>query len=97
MKIYTNLISIIERGYISKFVTLALLMILGAFLEAFGISLIIPLVGTLLSDDFEIPNQILSFIPILAEISKEEMITYAVSAFVLFYFLKSNAKLTQDD
>ena len=89
MKIYTNLISIIERGYISKFVTLALLMILGAFLEAFGISLIIPLVGTLLSDDFEIPNQILSFIPILAEISKEEMITYAVSAFVLFYFLKS--------
>ena len=89
MKIYTNLISIIERGHISKFVTLALLMILGAFLEAFGISLIIPLVGTLLSDDFEIPNQILSFIPILAEISKEEMITYAVSAFVLFYFLKS--------
>lgn len=89
MKIYTNLISIIERSYISKFVTLALLMILGAFLEAFGISLIIPLVGTLLSDDFEIPNQILFFIPILAEISKEEMIIYAVSAFVLFYFLKS--------
>ncbi len=89
MKIYTNLISIIERSYISKFVTLALLMILGAFLEAFGISLIIPLVGTLLSDDFEIPNQILFFIPILAEISEEEMITYAVSAFVLFYFLKS--------
>tara|TARA_B100001989_G_scaffold37351_1_gene22399 strand:+ start:10062 stop:11801 length:1740 start_codon:yes stop_codon:yes gene_type:complete len=89
MKIYKDLISIIEKKYVSKFFVLIILMIIGAFLETFGISLIIPLVSTLLSDEFALPNQITSIAPILQESSKEEIILLATSFFVMFYFLKS--------
>ena len=89
MKIYKDLLSIFEKKHLSRFFVLIFLMIVGAIMETFGISLIIPLVGTLLSDEFILPNQLTSIIPALKEISKEQMIFASISFFVFFYLIKS--------
>ena len=89
MKIYKDLLSIFEKKHLSRFFVLIFLMIVGAIMETFGISLIIPLVGTLLSDDFILPNQLTSIIPALKEISKEQMIFASISFFIFFYLIKS--------
>jgi len=89
MKIYKDLLSIFEKKHLSRFFVLIFLMIVGAIMETFGISLIIPLVGTLLSDEFILPNQLTSIIPALKEISKEQMIFASISFFIFFYLIKS--------
>ena len=89
MKIYKDLLSIFEKKHLSRFFILIFLMIVGAIMETFGISLIIPLVGTLLSDEFILPNQLTSIIPALKEISKEQMIFASISFFIFFYLIKS--------
>ena len=89
MKIYKDLLSIFEKKHLSRFFVLIFLMIVGAIMETFGISLIIPLIGTLLSDEFILPNQLTSIIPALKEISKEQMIFASISFFVFFYLIKS--------
>jgi len=89
MKIYKDLLSIFEKKHLSRFFVLIFLMIVGAIMETFGISLIIPLVGTLLSDDFILPNQLIAIIPALKEMSKEQMIFASISFFIFFYFIKS--------
>ena len=89
MKIYKDLLSIFEKKHLSRFFVLIFLMIVGAIMETFGISLIIPLVGSLLSDEFILPNQLTSIIPALKEISKEQMIFASISFFIFFYLIKS--------
>ena len=89
MKIYKDLLSIFKKKHLSRFFVLIFLMIVGAIMETFGISLIIPLVGTLLSDEFILPNQLTSIIPALKEISKEQMIFASISFFIFFYLIKS--------
>ena len=89
MNLYKSITTIIEKAYVSKFIILIILMIFGALLEALGISLIIPLVGTVLDEDFIIPEQIISLLPFIENVSKDEIIIYAILLFVIFYFLKS--------
>ena len=61
MKFFKDVSSVIEKQYFNKLGILVVLIIFGAILEAMGISLIIPLISSVLSEDFKIPEKVITF------------------------------------
>jgi len=68
---------------------LLILTLIGGFLEAGGIALIVPLISVITSESFLIPNAILTWLPSLINSTRAELLIYVSSAFIGFYLFKS--------
>ena len=89
MKFFKDVSSVIEKQYFNKLGILVVLIIFGAILEAMGISLIIPLISSVLSEDFKIPEKVITFLPFLRDYSREDLVSLTIISFILFYIFKS--------
>ncbi len=63
--------------------------LIGSFVEALGIGLVVPFITLILSTDFIFPSFISALWPVITSLSKEELVIYMVLIFVSFYFFKS--------
>ena len=72
------------QGLILLFITL-----IGSFIEALGIGLVVPFITLILSTDFSFPTFITASWPVITSLSKEQLVIYMVLIFVSFYLLKS--------
>jgi len=89
MNIFKKFWNIIETKYQKNFILLIFCMLLGAALETLGITLIIPLIGIVLSEDFILPEFLLRILPFLELSTQQEIVVYAVCFFISFYIFKS--------
>jgi ABC-type multidrug transport system fused ATPase/permease subunit len=63
--------------------------LIGSFVEAIGLGLVVPFITLILSTDFVFPSVIAESWPTLTSLSKEEVVIYMVLIFVSFYLFKS--------
>ena len=89
MNIFKKFWYVIEKKYQKSLVFLIFCMLLGAAFETLGITLIIPLISIVLSEDFLIPEFLSSIFPFLELASQQEVVIYAVCFFIIFYIFKS--------
>jgi ATP-binding cassette, subfamily B, bacterial PglK len=89
MEIFKKFWKILSKKHKNIFITLVFLMILGAVFETLGVTLIIPLIGMVLSEELSIPEFILNFLPFLESASQKDIVIYAISFFLFFYLFKS--------
>lgn len=89
MEIFKKFWKILSKKHKNAFIALVFLMILGAIFETLGVTLIIPLIGMVLSEEVSIPEFILNFLPFLESASQKDIVIYAISFFLLFYLFKS--------
>ena len=89
MEIFKKFWKILSKKHKNIFIALVFLMILGAVFETLGVTLIIPLIGMVLSEELSIPEFILNFLPFLELASQKDIVIYAISFFLIFYFFKS--------
>lgn len=89
MEIFKKFWKILSKKHKNIFIALVFLMILGAIFETLGVTLIIPLIGMVLSEELSIPEFILNFLPFLESASQKDIVIYAISFFLLFYLFKS--------
>ncbi len=80
---------ILENRSQKILIALVFLMIFGAGLETLGITLIIPLIGMVLSEELILPDFLLSLFPFLELASQQDIIIYALLSFIIFYIFKS--------
>ena len=89
MNIFRKFWHIIEKKYQKNLIFLIFCMLLGAALETLGITLIIPLIGIVLSEDFILPEFLSRIFPFLELSTQQEIVVYAVCFFIIFYIFKS--------
>lgn len=89
MNIFKKFWNIIEKKYQKNLILLIFCMLFGAALETLGITLIIPLIGSVLAEDFVVPEFLLSIFPFFELSSNQEIVIYAVCFFIIFYIFKS--------
>ncbi|MDB2473978.1 ABC transporter ATP-binding protein/permease, partial [Gammaproteobacteria bacterium] len=89
MEIFKKFWKILSKKHKNIFIALVFLMILGAVFETLGVTLIIPLIGMVLSEELSIPEFILNFLPFLELASQKDIVIYAISFFLIFYLFKS--------
>ena len=89
MQLLTKFWKILEKRYQNILIILVFLMIVGAVFETLGVTLIIPLIGIVLSEELSIPDFILTLLPFLELASQKDIIIYAISSFIIFYLFKS--------
>ena len=65
MQLLTKFWKILEKRYQNILIILVFLMIVGAVFETLGVTLIIPLIGIVLSEELSIPDFILTLLPFL--------------------------------
>ena len=89
MNVFILFWNILEKTQKSSLIFLVFFMIIGAFLEALGVSLLLPLISVITSDDLTFPRLILLVFPSLESVSKIELIFNALLLFIIFYIFKS--------
>lgn len=89
MNVFQQFWRIIDRKQRYSGLKLVIITVVGAFLEAAGVGLVIPFISIIVSDDFSLPAFFVEQLPFLANISRSELLVGAVVIFVLFYFVKS--------
>tara|TARA_B110000003_G_scaffold271220_1_gene305025 strand:- start:8485 stop:10227 length:1743 start_codon:yes stop_codon:yes gene_type:complete len=89
MEIFKKFWKILEKRHQNILIILVFLMIVGAVFETLGVTLIIPLIGIVLSEELSIPDFILTLLPFLELASQKDIIIYAISSFITFYLFKS--------
>ncbi|MBI78818.1 MAG: ABC transporter ATP-binding protein [Pseudomonadota bacterium] len=89
MKLFKKFWKIIEKKYQIFLISLIFLMILGAMLETLGVTLIIPIIGTVLAEEVFLPKFFLNAFPFLELATQKEIIIYVISSFIVFYIFKS--------
>ena len=80
---------IIEEKHKKKFLFLLFIMLLGAVFETLGVTLIIPVILTIISENLEIPLFLSDIFPFLLNSSKEQLVIYASIFFISFFIVKS--------
>jgi ABC-type bacteriocin/lantibiotic exporter with double-glycine peptidase domain len=72
-----------------SWIKLFLITIVGSFLEAVGVGLVVPFISFIVSTKFALPLFITELWPQIATVSKSELVIFVTSIFLSFYFLKS--------
>ncbi len=80
---------IIDRAQRFDGLRIVIITIVGSFLEAAGVGLVIPFISIIVSIDFVLPDFLIEHWPNLAAISRSQLVIGAVAGFLFFYFVKS--------
>ena len=89
MNIYQKVWKLLTQSQKLSGVGLILLTVIGAIFEAAGIGLIVPFISIIADDNFELPNSVITILPVLNSLDSEEIILFVVSLFLIFYLFKS--------
>ena len=69
---------------------LLLITIVGSFLEAAGVGLVVPFISLIVSTKFALPSFLTELFPQLATLSQSGLVIVVTSIFLSFYFLKAS-------
>ena len=72
-----------------SWIKLFLITIVGSFLDAVGVGLVVPFISFIVSTKFALPYFITELRPQIATVSKSELVIVVTSIFLSFYFFKS--------
>lgn len=89
MKNFRTFWKVINKRFKKNFLILLFLMLLGAVFETLGVTLIIPVILAILSDEIVIPLVLNNLFPFLSSSSNETLLTYSILVFICFFFIKS--------
>lgn len=89
MKNFRTFWKVINKRFKKNFLILLFLMLLGAVFETLGVTLIIPVILAIVSDEIVIPLVLNNLFPFLSSSSNETLLTYSILVFICFFFIKS--------
>ena len=89
MNLFQQFWQIIDQPQRNRGLRLVIITVVGSFLEAAGVGLVIPFIAIIMSADFVLPSFLIEQWPGLAVVSRTQLVVGAVVVFLLFYLAKS--------
>jgi ABC-type multidrug transport system fused ATPase/permease subunit len=89
LNLFQQFWQIIDQRQRNRGLRLVIITVVGSFLEAAGVGLVIPFIAIIMSADFVLPSFLIEQWPGLAVVSRTQLVVGAVVVFLLFYLAKS--------